>query len=204
MATIVERRRFMQVLVAASAAPAAAAAQAPASAAAVEGTEAKAVEVTTTLQDVAGETVPRYFDERQLATLRRLSDLFMPAMDNMPGALETDVPQFLDFYVGQSPAWRRQTYSAGLDTLHSLSLGRFGKTFAELSDEQADQIVAGPLKFNWTPALPEDALAAFLREAKVDVRNSTMNAREYAEASEAAGGRAQRRRSAGLYWYTVE
>ena len=159
--------------------------------------------MTTTLHDAAGVTVPSYFDERQLTTLRRLSELFMPAMDGNPGALEAEAPEFLDFYVGQSPTWRRQVYCAGLDTLHSLSLERFGKTFSELSDEQVDQLIAEPLKANWTPTLPEDTLAAFLREAKADIMNATMNSHVYAQAADAGGGRS-RRRSASLYWYTVE
>jgi hypothetical protein len=200
MATIVERRRFMQALAAASAMPMAAAAQAPAAASAVAAEEA--VAVTAKLHDVAGVTVPSYFDERQLATLRRLSELLMPPMDGKPGALDVDVPQFLDFYVGQSPQRRRDVYGAGLDTLHSLSLERFGKTFAELSDAQADELIAKPLAVPWTLSLPIDPLAAFLREAKMDVMNATMNAREYV-AAEATGGRS-RRRSSSLYWYTVE
>ena len=199
MATLVERRRFMQALAAASALPAAAAAQSPASSDPTAPEEA--TPVITTLHDVGGLTVPSYFGERQLATLRRLSDLFMPAMDGQPGALDAEVPQFLDFYVGQSPETRRNVYAAGLDTLHNLALTRFGKTFAELSDGEADQIVAEPLKVTWTPALPSDPLAAFLREAKMDVMNATMNAYAYAESPDA--GRS-RRRTSSLYWYTIE
>ena len=189
----------MQALAAASAAPAAAAAQAPATVPATE----KATPVTVALHDVGGVTVPSYFDERQLATLTRVSDLFMPAMDGKPGALDAEVPQFLDFYVGQSPEKRRNVYSAGLDTLHSLSLERFGKTFAELSDSEADQLVAKPLTATWTPSLPADPLAAFLREAKMDILNATVNSYAYAEAPEAGGGRS-RRRTSSLYWYTIE
>ena len=188
----------MQALAAASALPAAAAAQAPAASASAAEEMAP---VTTALHDVAGATVPSYFDERQLATLTRLSELFMPEMDGKPGAIGAEVPQFLDFYVGQSPEQRRNVYSAGLDTLHSLSLTRFGKTFAELSDGEADQIVAEPLRVGWTPSLPADTLAAFLREAKADVRKATLGSLAYAEAP---GAGRSRERTSSLYWYTVE
>lgn len=197
MATLVERRRFMQALAAASAVPAgAAAAQAPASAAEEEAP----TPVTTTLHDAAGVAAPSFFDERQLAALQRLSELILPAMDGAPGALDVDAPEFLDFHVGQSPNQRRDVYRAGLDTLHALATSRFGKRFEELTDAQADQLIAEPLARPWTLSPPADPLAAFLREAKQDVLNATMNAREYVEAA----GRSRRRRTASLYWYTVE
>ena len=210
MATLVERRRFMQALAAASAAPAIAAAQAPTPAQApapganTAGTSEAVVEVTTTLHDSVGVTVPRYFDDGQIAALRRLSGLLAPALDGKPGALDAGVPEFLDFHVGKSPAERSRIYRAGLDTLNHQSLMRFGKPFAEASDSEADQLIAGPLQVNWTPSMPADPLAAFLREAKADVMTATANSREYAEASGEPRRRGQRAGNVGLYWYTIE
>ncbi|MEZ5365045.1 MAG: gluconate 2-dehydrogenase subunit 3 family protein [Bryobacterales bacterium] len=191
----------MQALAAASAVPAAASAQSSPTSTTASAEEA--TPVTTELLDVAGPTVPGYFDERRLASLRRICELFMPPMDGKPGAIDVEVPEFLDFYVSQSPDWRRQVYDAGLDTLHSVALAKFGKTFAELSDAQADQIIAKPLEVQWAPTLPDDALAAFLREAKMDVMHATMNARDYADAARNERGRSSVR-SASLYWYRVE
>ncbi|MCB1018897.1 MAG: gluconate 2-dehydrogenase subunit 3 family protein [Bryobacterales bacterium] len=197
MATLVERRRFMQALAAASAVPAAAAPQAAAS----DPSPEEATPVTTVLHDLGGPTTPSYFSERDLATLTRLSDLLMPPMDGKPGALDAEVPQFLDFYVAQSPQERRDVYRAGLETLHNRALTQFGKTFAKLSDSEADKLIAPPLAVPWTLSAPADPLAAFLREAKKDVMNATKNAYVYVTTQ---GRTRSRQRSSSLYWYTIE
>src|SRR6185312_12100526 len=67
----------------------------------------------TTVADAIAETVPSYFSAAEMATLIRLSDVFMPRGEH-PGALEAETPAFLDFLIGHSPAVRGTLYKAGL------------------------------------------------------------------------------------------
>jgi hypothetical protein len=127
--------------------------------------------------------------------------LIVPAQNGRPGALDVEVPEFLDFHVSVSFDDRQQAYRAGLDALNYQGLLRFGKSFAELSDEQADQIVAEPIRVNGTASPPRDILAAFLREVRPDALAATQNTREYSESLASAG---VRRRDTGLYWYVME
>ena len=76
--------------------------------------------------DAGAETVPHFFSAPQLAALRRLSELLLPAMGETPGALEARAPEFLDFLIGESPAERKQLYRAGLDALNA-GARRMGK-----------------------------------------------------------------------------
>ena len=150
--------------------------------------------------DAAGETVPRFFNAAQLAALKKLSDILMPPLNGMPGALEAGAPEFLDFLIGKSPAERKQLYTNGLNTLNAQATKRFGKAFADVTDAQATELLA-PLRQPWTYEPPTDPFARFLREAKQDVRNATINSREYAVASSNGG-----RRGGGLgqYWYPID
>ena len=161
--------------------------------------EASKLEITAL--DGAAETVPRYFTAQQFAALRKLSEIIMPPLNGMPGALEAGSPEFLDFYVSKSPAERQQLFKSGLDTLNIQALGQFKKAFAELDATQADTLLT-PLREAWTYVPPIDPFARFLREAKQDIRNATLNSREYTAASSAGG----RRGGSGLgqYWYPLD
>lgn len=192
-----KRRRFIQTV---AAAPAIAIpATAPAAQPAAQRPQAEAPKFELSSLDVAGDTTPRFFSAVQLATLRKLSDMLMPAMNGMPGALEAGAPEFLDFLIGASAADRKQLYKNGLDTLQTQAQKKFGKAFADLNETQAGELLA-PLKQPWTYEPPTDPFARFLREAKADVRNATINSREYST----AGAAGRRGGGMGQYWYPID
>ena len=148
--------------------------------------------------DDAADTVLKVFNQRQFASLRRLSDALMPRIGTNPSASETRTPEFLDFLLSQSPVRRQQLYLGGLDTLEHQSQTTLRKPFAQTTKAEADRLLA-PLRQKWTYTAPS-ALAEFLRAAKQDVRTATTNSREYALAAEAAG----RRSAAGQFWKAVD
>ena len=150
--------------------------------------------------DAAGETTTRFFTAPQLAALRKLSDILMPPLNNMPGALDANAAEFLDFLIGQSSAERKQIYRTGLDLLNAQALKQFKKPFAEVDAAQANTLLA-PLKQPWTYEPPTDPFARFLREAKQDVRTATQNSREYSTAGSAGGRRGG---GVGQYWYPLD
>ncbi len=152
------------------------------------------------MADGAAETTPRFFNTQQFAALRKLSDILMPLINGMPGAIEARAPEFLDFLIGASPADRQQLYKDGLDALNAQARKRFKKSFAEVEESQAGDLLA-PLRQPWTSEPPADPLARFLQAAKQDVRTATVNSREYSLAGSSGG-----RRGGGLgqYWYTIE
>jgi hypothetical protein len=196
-----KRRRFVQTLVAA---PAIAAAQQPATS--PQGTRGgppgggELPKLDVSVADAAAEPVPRFFDARQLAALRKLSDILQPPMGDSPGALDAGAPEFLDFLVGQSPADRQQVYRAGLDGLNSAARKRFNKWFGDVDATEAGALLA-PLREPWTYSPPADPVARLLRAAKQDVRTATMNSREWAKAGDRGG---RRQGGQGLYWYPLD
>ncbi|HEX4950483.1 MAG TPA: gluconate 2-dehydrogenase subunit 3 family protein [Blastocatellia bacterium] len=192
-----KRRRFIQT---AAAAPAIAIpATAPAAQPAAQRPQAEAPKFELSPLDAVGETTTRFFSAIQLATLRRLSDILMPAMNGMPGALEAGAPEFLDFLIGASAADRKQLYKNGLDTLQTQAQKKFGKAFADLNETQANELLA-PLRKPWTYNPPTDPFERFLREVKADVRTATINSREYST----AGSAGRRGGGMGQYWYPID
>ncbi len=192
-----KRRRFMQTIAAAPAlaVPAAMPAQTPAPRPAPD---AQKLELTAV--DAAAEMTPRFFTAAQFAALRKLSDILMPSLNNLPGALEAKAAEFLDFLLSKSPAERQRLYRVGLDRLNAQAQKRFSKPFADLNETQASELLA-PLRQAWTYVPPTEPFARFLREAKADVRTATLNSYEYNTASTVSGRRGG---GMGQYWYPLD
>ena len=141
-------------------------------------------------RDAVGEPVARFFTQSQLSALRRLSELFMPPMNGNPGALEAHVPEFLDFYVGQSPAEHQHLYRSGLDLLNTRATKQFGKPFASLDAKQADAIIKPMMELvPWEFELPKDPATRFIAAANNEIRTATRNSQEWYAATVAAGRR---------------
>jgi Gluconate 2-dehydrogenase subunit 3 len=195
-----KRRRFIQALAAAPAAPALLAQQAPQQPAPATGDAAAEAALDVSIPEEGADPVVRFFSTRQFATLRRLCDLLMPGTPGFPGALEGRVPEFMDFLIGDSPRDRQQLWLSGLDALEYQSQTRFRKAFADTDAAQADTLCVA-LRQPWSFQPPADPIARLLAAAKLDVRTATFNS---LERSLAASGGTRRRGGGGLYWRPVE
>jgi hypothetical protein len=202
-----KRRRFLKAMVAAPAAPALFAQQplAPSNPVSATPTAAAASavgelpKIESTVADAAADMQPNFFTAQQFSALQKLSDLLMPSLKGVPGALDTHVPEFLDFLIGSSPD-RHQLYRIGLDALNTQARKRFDRSFAELESTQAESLLA-PLRQPWTYEPPADPLARFLRAAKQDVRTATINSQEWNASTTSTGRRGG---GVGQYWYPIE
>jgi hypothetical protein len=141
----------------------------------------------------------RFFNSRQLDTLRRLADLLVPSVNGKPGASDASVPNFLNFLIGESPHDRQALYKSGLDHLDAEARRRYAQPFTGITPRQANDLLV-PLQESWTFQGPPDSFGRFLHAAKEDVFRAVVNSREWA----AAGS--QRRGSGGVgsYWYSID
>jgi len=189
----IKRRRFLQAITTASAAPAVIAQQ---------RATPPVPKLETASPDAVGETVHRFFTEPQFAALRKLGEILQPAQGKTPGAIESGAPEFLDFLIGASPADRKKVYRSGLDLLNAAARRKYAKSFAELNAEQAGAVLK-PLLVAWVYDAPStDPLIQFICEAREDLRTATVNSREYAEAGAASGSR-RRGGNTGLYFHPI-
>ncbi len=150
---------------------------------------------TETVDDVAA-TDATFFTAVQMATLVHLSSILLPPLGNMPGAIEAETPQFLDFLIGDSPATRKALYTGGLDWLDAEAA-----PFAKATPEQADALLQPWLRTWMSDHPPTEPHAAFINIAHADIRTATMNSRVWVNA-EAHGNTAGD--AAQMYWSPID
>jgi hypothetical protein len=130
--------------------------------------------------DAVAEGPLKFFTPAEFATLQSLAKAIVPAFNGRPGAVEAEVPQFLDFLLSQSPSDRQLLYRQGLAAL--------GANFSLSSLQQP-----------WTFDPPADPLARFLRAAKDDILQATVNSREWA-----ASNKSRTASGSNYYYFTIE
>ena len=150
------------------------------------------------IPDAAASPVASFFSEEQFHTLSRLSDLILPDMDDVPGAVATKAAEFLDFLIGASVEGRKQPYREGLDELNRRAEKSFHLPFAKLSQTQADAMLA-PLRAPWTAA--PDQFTSFLQTAKADILQAAQSSEPWirimSKRIRSAGG-------LGTYWFPAD
>jgi len=163
--------------------------------------EVKPLPMASIVPDAVAHTNTHFFDEEQLATLRRLSEILLPPLNGYPGAKEAGTPEFIDFLIGVSPADRQQMYQSGLDRLNAEAKQHFGVAFAAVEKTQADQLLRPWLRTWMTDHPPTEPYAHFINIAHSDIRTATINSQAWSEAAIAAG---QQTPDVGLYWFPVD
>jgi hypothetical protein len=161
----------------------------------------KAAPIPSTVPDIAAVTIAHFFAEQQMAALRKLSDVLMPALNSYPGALQAGTPEFIDFLIGVSPADHQHLYQSGLDRLNADAKKQFGTSFAQLNAEQADKLIRPALVTWMIDHPPADPFQHFIAIAHRDIRTATMNSQAWSAAAVAAGERAP---GVGLYWSPID
>lgn len=151
--------------------------------------------------DVVASTEVRYFTPERYATLVRFSEVLMPAGEDYPSALKAGTPEFLDFYLGASPADNQAMYNNGLDRLNSDCMKQFKVPFAKADEKQADAVIRPHLRGWMNDHPPKEEHVRFVNLAHRDIRTATINSPAWAAAAEAAG---ERTPGVGLYWSPIE
>lgn len=158
----------------------------------------------TAVEDAVAEADLTFFSPAQMATLRRLSDLLVPALGDKPGALAAETPAFLDFLIGSSPQTRRTLYAGGLDWLDGQSRRQYGKGFNEIDAKEADALVKPWMRTWMNDHPPTEPHADFLNIAHADIRTATMNSEAWNLAESSGAHAAGDMATLGLYWSPID
>jgi len=155
---------------------------------------------TVGLEEVA-LPMQSFFTSTQRATLVRLCEVLGPALNGHPGAIEADVPAFLDFFVGKSLPPVQLLYREGLDDLDTEAKTKYSRPFAELSDAEVDALLKPRLATWMQDHYPTEKDKHFLAAAHHDIFTATQNSPAWVTAS----AKNNKPPFAGdLYWYPVE
>lgn len=151
--------------------------------------------------DSVAMTEPRYFTPVRYATLVHLCEIMMPGGEDHPSAVKTGTPEFLDFYIGASPADQQAMYNDGLDRLDADCMKQFHVPFAQANAEQADAVIRPHLRGWMNDHPPREPHVRFVNLVHRDIRTATINSPAWAIAAEASGDRTP---GVGLYWHPIE
>ena len=150
--------------------------------------------------DTAAAMLVKTFSADEFSALVRLSELVAPARQNIPGAQEGEVAEFLDFLIGQSPHDTAALYRHGLEQLNAKAQEKYGKPFDQVSTEEAKPLLT-VLDRPWEFVDSGEPLEKFLRTARGDIIKATLNSRSYIRAV----SRTRRSRGgSGFYWYPMQ
>lgn len=163
--------------------------------------EVKPLPITALVPDAVAQTNAHFFTDRQLATLRQLSEILLPPLNGYPGAIDAGTPEFLDFLIGVSPEDRQQMYQSGLDRLDAEARQRFGVPFAGVQAGQADELLRPWMRTWMNDHPPTEPFARFVNLAHSDIRTATINSEAWSKAESAAG---KQDPDVGLYWFPVD
>lgn len=151
--------------------------------------------------DVVAVTEARYFTPVRYATLVHLCEIMMPASEDHPSAIKAGTPEFLDFYVGGSPADQQAMYNNGLDRLNAECMKQFNVPFAKADAKQADAVIRPYLRGWMNDHPPREEHIRFINLAHRDIRTATINSPAWAISAEASGDRTP---GVGLYWNPID
>ncbi|HEX8262000.1 MAG TPA: GMC family oxidoreductase, partial [Allosphingosinicella sp.] len=94
--------------------------------------------------------------------MRAFTDALLPGEAQSPGAAELEVAEFLDDFVGASPAGEAELWRSGLKALDDRARSDFGRAFADLGEAELGELLTALLD----PAAAPAPLADFARRAK--------------------------------------
>lgn len=163
--------------------------------------ETKPLSLPELVPDLVAQPATRFFNDRQMATLRQLCEVLLPPLGGYPGALDAGAADFLDFLISVSPPDQQRMYVGGLDWLDKEARGKFGVSFDAVDEKQADTLIRPWLRAWVTDHPPRELHVRFINVAHSDIRKATMNSEMWSNA-EAARGKDPG--GLGLYWYPVD
>jgi hypothetical protein len=151
--------------------------------------------------DAAGVTESHFLTAAELATLTKLAEIFVPATNGYPSAVQAGAVEFLDFLLSESPTDKKQLYQNGLTRLNADAHKQFNAAFADVNATQADKLIRPWLR-SWMPDHPPtEPYAKFINLAHHELRTATQNSRAWSVAATASG---ERTPGVGDYWKPID
>jgi hypothetical protein len=112
---------------------------------------------------------PKALTKHEFATMRRLSDIIIPADDHSKGALDAGAAEYIDFLSSRSPEFA-QIFTGGLGWLDGAMQKRYNATFLDAKpDQQLAMVDLIAYRRNQSPELgPGIAFFRWARNVVVD------------------------------------
>jgi hypothetical protein len=111
---------------------------------------------------------PKFFTAVEMKTLDALTETIIPADGHSPGARAAHVSEYIDVILSEAKPDVKTLWSEGLAAMDLLASKTFGKPYAQCSDEQQHDLMAGVAGNEEKPVTQEGRFFVALKSATID------------------------------------
>ncbi len=111
---------------------------------------------------------PKFFKADQMALVATISDLIIPTDDNSPGAIEAEVPAFIDLMVSEASAETKKLWTDGLAAVDAMSQSKNKAAFNKASKDQQIALLTEISKNEAKPSTLEEKFFKAIKNMTID------------------------------------
>jgi gluconate 2-dehydrogenase subunit 3-like protein len=110
----------------------------------------------------------KFFNADQMALIATVSELIIPTDEHSKGAIEADVPEFIDLMISESSDEVKKTWTEGLAAMDALSQTKNGATFNKAAKDQQIAILTEISKNEAKPQTQEERFFKTIKNMTID------------------------------------
>jgi hypothetical protein len=110
----------------------------------------------------------KFFNAGQMALIATISELIIPTDEHSKGAIEAEVPEFIDLMISEAPAEAKKSWTDGLAAMDKLSQTRNSATFNKATKEQQIAILTEISKNEARPQTEEEKFFRAIKNITID------------------------------------
>lgn len=106
----------------------------------------------------------KFFSADQMALIATISELIIPTDDHSKGAIDAEVPEFIDLMISESPAETKKQWTDGLAAVDKMAPAGFNKA----SKDQQIAILTAISKNEMKPSTTEERFFKTIKNMTID------------------------------------
>ncbi|MCI0662800.1 MAG: gluconate 2-dehydrogenase subunit 3 family protein [Acidobacteria bacterium] len=110
----------------------------------------------------------KFFNADQMALISTISELIIPTDDHSKGAIEAEVPEFIDLMINEASAETKKTWTDGLAAMDKLSQDKNRALFNKATKDQQIAILTEISKNEARPQTPEERFFRTIKNMTID------------------------------------
>jgi hypothetical protein len=103
-----------------------------------------------------------------MALIATISELIIPTDEHSKGAIEAEVPEFIDLMISEAPAETKKSWTDGLAAMDKLSQTRNSATFNKATKDQQIAILTEISKNEARPQTEEERFFRTIKNMTID------------------------------------
>jgi hypothetical protein len=110
----------------------------------------------------------KFFNAGQMALIATISELIIPTDEHSKGAIDAEVPEFIDLMISEASTEIKKTWTDGLAAMDKLSQTRNSATFIKTTKDQQIAILTDISKNEARPQTEEERFFRTIKNMTID------------------------------------